>query len=82
MILIVVMVQVVDPEGGFHQAMQESEEMTTWRGIVVSIHVTGAAGEPMCTMGEVRAVAGRGLEGAGTTRGRTSTPTTAGRSVR
>jgi len=34
-----------------------------WRGTVVSIHTTPAAGEPMETLPEVRALAGRGLEG-------------------
>ena len=34
-----------------------------WQGAVVSIHVTPAAGRPMESLGEVRAVAGRGLEG-------------------
>lgn len=34
-----------------------------WQGSVVSIHVTGAAGQPMETVPEARAVAGRGLEG-------------------
>ncbi len=43
--------------------MQESKERTAWRGVVVSIHVTDAAGEPLRIVGEVRAVAGRGLEG-------------------
>lgn len=43
--------------------MQESKERIAWRGAVVSIHVTDAAGEPMRTVGEVRAVAGSGLEG-------------------
>ncbi len=43
--------------------MQESKERTAWRGVVVSIHVTDAAGEPMRIVGEVCAVAGRGLQG-------------------
>lgn len=34
-----------------------------WQGSVVSIHVTPAAGQPMKTVPEARAVAGRGLEG-------------------
>jgi MOSC domain-containing protein YiiM len=34
-----------------------------WQGSVVSIHVTPAAGQPMETVPEARAVAGRGLEG-------------------
>ncbi|MBA4116722.1 MAG: MOSC domain-containing protein [Rubrobacter sp.] len=43
--------------------MQESKERIVWRGVVVSIHVTDAAGEPMRAVEEVCAVAGRGLEG-------------------
>ena len=34
-----------------------------WQGSVVSIHITPAAGQPMETVPEARAVAGRGLEG-------------------
>jgi MOSC domain-containing protein YiiM len=34
-----------------------------WRGSVVSIHITPAAGRPMEIVPEARAVAGRGLEG-------------------
>ena len=34
-----------------------------WQGSVVSIHITKAAGQPMDTVPEARAVAGRGLEG-------------------
>jgi MOSC domain-containing protein YiiM len=34
-----------------------------WQGSVVSIHVTPAAGQPMETVPEARALAGRGLEG-------------------
>jgi MOSC domain-containing protein YiiM len=34
-----------------------------WQGSVVSIHITSAAGQPMETVPEARAVAGRGLEG-------------------
>ena len=34
-----------------------------WRGTVVSIHTTPAAGQPMETLPEARALAGRGLEG-------------------
>jgi MOSC domain-containing protein YiiM len=34
-----------------------------WRGVVRSIHVAAAAGAPMATVAEVRAVEGRGLEG-------------------
>jgi MOSC domain-containing protein YiiM len=34
-----------------------------WQGSVVSIHLTPAAGQPMETVPEARAVAGRGLEG-------------------
>jgi hypothetical protein len=34
-----------------------------WRGIVVTIHVARAAGEPMIERDRIRAVAGRGLEG-------------------
>lgn len=34
-----------------------------WRGSVVSIHITKAAGQPMETVPEARAIAGRGLEG-------------------
>ena len=34
-----------------------------WRGIVVTIHIARAAGEPMIERDRVRAVAGRGLEG-------------------
>lgn len=34
-----------------------------WRGIVVTIHIAHAAGEPMIERDRVRAVAGRGLEG-------------------
>ena len=34
-----------------------------WQGTVVSIHVAKAAGEPMETVAEARAVPGRGLEG-------------------
>jgi MOSC domain-containing protein YiiM len=34
-----------------------------WRGSVVSIHITPAAGQPMEIVPEARAVAGRGLEG-------------------
>jgi len=36
---------------------------TMWQGSVVSIHITTAAGQPMETVPEARAVAGRGLEG-------------------
>jgi MOSC domain-containing protein YiiM len=34
-----------------------------WQGSVVSIHITRAAGQPMETVPEARAIAGRGLEG-------------------
>jgi len=34
-----------------------------WQGSVVSIHVTPAAGQPMESVPEARALAGRGLEG-------------------
>jgi MOSC domain-containing protein YiiM len=34
-----------------------------WQGSVVSIHITPAAGQPMETVPEARAVTGRGLEG-------------------
>ena len=34
-----------------------------WQGAVVSIHITSAAGQPMETVPEARAVPGRGLEG-------------------
>ena len=34
-----------------------------WQGSVVSIHIAKAAGQPMDTVPEARAVAGRGLEG-------------------
>ena len=34
-----------------------------WQGSVVSIHISPAAGQPMETVPEARAVAGRGLEG-------------------
>jgi len=34
-----------------------------WQGSVVSIHITRAAGQPMETVAQARAVAGRGLEG-------------------
>jgi len=34
-----------------------------WQGTVVSLHITRAAGQPMETVSEARAVAGRGLEG-------------------
>ena len=34
-----------------------------WKGIVVSLHTTPAAAEPMVSLTEVRAVAGKGLEG-------------------
>ena len=34
-----------------------------WKGSVKSIHITGAIGEPMTSVDEVRAVAGKGLEG-------------------
>ena len=34
-----------------------------WEGVVVSIHTTGAASEPMQTVAEARAVAGKGLDG-------------------
>jgi MOSC domain-containing protein YiiM len=34
-----------------------------WQGSVVSIHITSAAGQPMETVPEARAVPGRGLEG-------------------
>ena len=34
-----------------------------WEGRVVSIHIAGEAGAPMESLAEVRAVAGRGLEG-------------------
>lgn len=34
-----------------------------WQGRVVSIHLAAAAGAPMVTVPEVRAVPGRGLEG-------------------
>jgi MOSC domain-containing protein YiiM len=34
-----------------------------WQGSVVSIHVASAAGQPMETVSEARAVHGRGLEG-------------------
>lgn len=34
-----------------------------WQGSVMSIHITSAAGQPMETVPEARAVAGRGLEG-------------------
>jgi len=34
-----------------------------WQGSVVSIHITPAAGQPMESVPEARAVAGRGLEG-------------------
>lgn len=34
-----------------------------WRGVVVSLHVAAAHGAPTEETGEVRAVAGRGLEG-------------------
>jgi len=36
---------------------------TMWQGSVVSIHITRAAGQPMETVAQARAVAGRGLEG-------------------
>jgi len=34
-----------------------------WQGSVVSIHIAPAAGQPMETVPEARAIAGRGLEG-------------------
>ena len=34
-----------------------------WEGVVVSIHMAGSASEPMQTVAEVRAVAGKGLDG-------------------
>ena len=34
-----------------------------WQGSVVSIHIAPAAGLPMETVPEARAIAGRGLEG-------------------
>lgn len=34
-----------------------------WQGSVVSIHITSAAGQPMETVPEARAISGRGLEG-------------------
>lgn len=34
-----------------------------WNGTVVSLHVAEAAGEPMLSIPEARAVAGKGLEG-------------------
>ena len=34
-----------------------------WKGMVVSIHTTEAASAPMMSLTEVRAVAGKGLEG-------------------
>ena len=34
-----------------------------WQGSVVSIHISRAAGQPMDTVPEARAVTGRGLEG-------------------
>jgi MOSC domain-containing protein YiiM len=36
---------------------------SVWRGSVVTVHVARAAGEPMVEREQVRAVAGRGLEG-------------------
>ena len=36
---------------------------TMWQGSVVSIHITRAAGQPMETVAQARAVVGRGLEG-------------------
>src|SRR5574341_1331667 len=34
-----------------------------WQGSVVAIHITTAAGQPMDSVPEARAIAGRGLEG-------------------
>ncbi|MBI4611734.1 MAG: MOSC domain-containing protein [Candidatus Rokubacteria bacterium] len=34
-----------------------------WKGVVVSLHTAPAAAEPMISLSEVRAVAGKGLEG-------------------
>lgn len=42
---------------------RETNGKRFWKGVVVSIHVAGGAGEPMRPVGEARAVAGRGLEG-------------------
>lgn len=52
-----------DSEGVFYQGMQGRGRSIGWRGVVVSIHVAGAAGESMRQVDETRAVAGRGLEG-------------------
>jgi MOSC domain-containing protein YiiM len=38
-------------------------ESTTWLGQIVGIYVTPGAGQPMTALDEVRAIAGKGLEG-------------------
>jgi MOSC domain-containing protein YiiM len=43
--------------------MAERRPETTWRGLVVSIHLAPEASAPMESVARARAVAGRGLEG-------------------
>ena len=45
------------------QAQHPSASPDSWRGSVDSIHIARGAGEPMQSLGEVRAVLGHGLEG-------------------
>jgi MOSC domain-containing protein YiiM len=55
-----------------------------WRGSVVSLHVATEAGAPLATVADVRAVAGRGLEGDRYFTGRghySNTPSNGGREV-
>lgn len=45
------------------QAASSLSMAAMWQGSVVSIHMTSAAGQPMETVPQAHAVAGRGLEG-------------------